>query len=375
MSTESSSSMIFRMYSMDDYEQHTTEIINLFQRCSTTNHNSVMMGDNSLLPTTFHCEFTDYFRCMKQYPESYCYTMMSAIDGRVVAVIVFNVKLAYFGSTLMTALFSRLIRVEPTLRRQNLAMTMFMRIYNGRKDRIRDYIQGYTTITNNASLNMQQRWFGSMPDTAARLNNYILSTATDLSMKKLRKLSIAETERLWMIDIADWVQRPELSDLRRILNMDEYVGTFIVGDFTAQRYIAVMIWEPSSMIISDDRPGIENAHRGQFRLALNFVESSKSSLPISIDEKEEFIATLCNVTYNDKIPFLICQIQESSNFTTLIQHRALAMTTEIMSRKSLSERFSEVMDQFANSFVWLDPRDCAGLLYFKSMTEKLQSQL
>ncbi|CAF1483481.1 unnamed protein product [Adineta steineri] len=373
--TTQSSDLVFRIYSMHNYEQHVTEMNDLFQRCESTNYKSVTMGDNNKLPIVFHCESIDYLRCMKQYPESYCYTLINPKDGRVVAIVTLHIKFLYFGSSLVTVTFSRLARVDPAQRRQNLSINLMMQVSQTVIDHGSDYITGYTTYTNVPSLGLQQRLYGSFSNTVSRFNHFILSTRTTSETIKLHKLSFEETERLWMVDMIDWVQRPSLSDLHRIMHMDEYIGIFVIGDFSSGRYAAAMIWEPLTMILCDDRSSTNNAYGGRFRLALNFFQSSSLIPSITVHEREHLISALSNATANDKIPFLICDIEESSPFTSLVQQKALAMTTENISRVPLTKRFADMADQYTNSPIWFDPRDFGSLLYFKPLSKELQSQL
>ncbi|CAF0915570.1 unnamed protein product [Adineta steineri] len=374
MATQSSD-LMFRMYSMHNYEQRITEMNDLFQRCKSTYHESVTIGDNDKLPIVFHCESIDNLRCMKQYPESYCCILVDPKDGRFVALVTAHLKFVYFGSSLVTVMVGRLARVDPAQRRQNLAVNLATQAYQTGIEHAPDYTTYYTTYTNVSSLNLQQRFYGSLSNPVSRFNHFILSTRTTSEAIKLHKLSFEETERLWMVDMIGWVQRPSLSDLHRIMHMDEYIGTFAVGDFSSQQYAAAMIWEPLAAILCDDRSGTNNAYRGRFRLALNFFQSSNSVPSITAHEREHLISALSNAAANDNIPFLMCDIEESSPFTSLVQQKALAMTTANITRIPQSQRFTDMVDRFANSPVWLDPRDFGSLLYFKPLSEKLQSQL
>ncbi|CAF0767553.1 unnamed protein product [Adineta steineri] len=370
-----SSDLMFRLYSMHNYEQDITGMNDLFQRCKSTDYESVMMGDSNKSPILFHCESIDHLHCMKQYPESYCGTLVNTKDGRVVAFTAGHIKFVYFGSSLMTVIFIRLVRVDPTQRRQNLLINLTKQGNKTGVENIPDYTIGYTTDTNVPSLNMQQRLFGSLSNPVSRFSHFILSTTPTSKAIKLHKLSFEETERLWMVDMIDWVQRPSLSDLHRIMHMDEYIGIFAVGDFSSQQYATAMIWEPLTTILCDDRSGTKNEYRGRFRLALNFFQSSNSIPSVAVQEREHLISALINAASNDEIPFLICDIEESSLFTSLVRQKALAVSTESISRVPWSERVTDMADRFANSPIWLDPRDLSNLLYFKPLSEKLQSQL
>ncbi|CAF1366098.1 unnamed protein product [Adineta steineri] len=213
--TTQSSDLTFRMYSMHNYEQDITEMNNLFERCKSINYKSVTVGDTNKLSTVFHCECIDYFHCMKQYPESCCFTLVNPEDGRVVAIMVGHMKLVYFGSSLLTVSFTRLTRVNPAHRRQNLAINLLAQGTQAGIHHGFDCITSYTTYTNVPSLGMQQRLFGSLSNPVSRLNHFILLTRTTSKAIELHKLSFEETERLWMIDMIDWIQRPSLSDLHR----------------------------------------------------------------------------------------------------------------------------------------------------------------
>jgi hypothetical protein len=51
------------------------------------------------------------------------------------------------------------------------------------------------------------------------------------------------------------------------------------------------------------------------------------------------------------------------------------MTTEILSRRAVSQRMIELGDKLDRSSVWLDPRDFSGLLFVSLLPEKIKCQL
>jgi hypothetical protein len=67
-----------------------------------------------------------------------------------------------------------------------------------------------------------------------------------------------------MVNQTDWVRRPALSNLRHIMKMKDYQGTFVAGDFASGRYSAASVWQPSTFILCDDRSDMKNAHRGPY---------------------------------------------------------------------------------------------------------------
>ncbi|CAF1401942.1 unnamed protein product [Adineta ricciae] len=300
---------------------------------------------------------------MKQYPESYCFTLMEPTDGRIVAIAAVNLKKVQFGFYLMNVAFARLGRVDPNQRRKYLLTTLFSHMSQWRSVRHIDYSQGYTSVTNLPSLSFQRRSLGAEPEAGIVLNSFILPTGLISDSIKLQKLTSEETERLWMIDMIDWTQRPVLSDLRHIMQLNDYVGTFIVGDFASQQFAAAMIWQPSSTVLCDDRLDVNNPYRGQ-------TQSS-----VSIDIQERFLSALSSMMDADGIPFFLCDVQESSPFKSLLQRRALAATAQFVSRTLISQRMTDVVDHFVNSPIWFDPRDFGALLYFKALPDQISSQL
>ena len=179
----------------------------------------------------------------------------------------------------------------------------------------------------------------------------------------MHKLTPHETERLWMVDLIDWINRPVLSDLRYLMQMKEYLGTFAVGDFPTGRYAGASVWQPSSLILCDHRPNIRNAYRDPYRLVSNFFQSS--TVPsYSNDEKIMLLSALSNAAAIDGIPFILCHIEQSLSFNALLQEHAAAVVTEIMTRNNISSRIAIAQDELDKSTTWLDPRDFSGLLRF-----------
>lgn len=364
----------FRTTSMYNYHADRTALIDLFRRCQSTNRESALMGAGSQSLTLFHCEFTDYLWCMGQYPESYCHYLVQSPDGQIVAAFVSNLKRVQFGPYVMTAVFNRLTRVDPTRRRDNIAVKLLF-VAGEWLQRIGvDYSQGYTLGTNVPSLGLQQKLLELFPTQALPLDIFVLPTESNPTAARVHKLTQTETERLWMVDLVDWIGRPVLSDLRRIMKMNEYVGTFAVGNFLTGEYAVASVWQPSNAILCDDRSNKEHAYRGAYRLAFNFFQSP-SATSCSSDEKRLLLSALGNATATDGIPFILCHIEQSSPFNVVCRSRAVAMTTDILSRHKVSDRMTVAGDEFDKLPVWLDPRDFSGLLYFGPLSNKVQSGL
>ena len=118
------SDLEFRTTSMYNYHEDRTALINLFRRCHSTNRESALMGAGGQSASLFHYEFTDYLWCMGQYSESYCHYLVQSTDGQIVAAFISNLKRVHFGPHVMTAVFNRLTRVDPTRRRDNVAVKL-----------------------------------------------------------------------------------------------------------------------------------------------------------------------------------------------------------------------------------------------------------
>jgi hypothetical protein len=196
----------------------------------------------------------------------------------------------------------------------------------------------------------------------------------DATATPLYKLNQTEAERLWTVDLADWVCRPVLLDLRRIMNMKEYKGTFVIGDFPSGRYSAVSVWQSTNAILCDDRSHLKNAYRGPYWIAFNFFQSP-SSKSNSRDEKEILLSSLSSAAFNNGIPFLLCYTEQSSIFNPICRKQALAITTGILSRHDRSERMTVLKNKFDKSPVWLDPRDFSTLPQLSLLPEKTKSHL
>ena len=125
-----------------------------------------------------------------------------------------------------------------------------------------DYSQGYTLGTNVPSLGLQQKLLELLPTEALPLDIFVLPTELSPTTARVHKLTQTETERLWMVDLADWIGRPVLSDLRHIMKMNEYVGTFATGNYLTGEYAGASLWQPSNAILCDDRTNIEHPYRG-----------------------------------------------------------------------------------------------------------------
>jgi hypothetical protein len=372
---EQGSNPVFRLRSMYDYGEDRSALFDLFQRCEATNHMPASMSSGHTAPSPdFHCECTDYFWSMEQYPESYCGQLIDPIDDRIIFTCVGNIKRVHYGEHLMTAIFGRLTRVEPDRRRQHLIINLLPQAAQVSECIGFDFVQEYTLTTNSPSLTLQRTLFGSQRKEISLLDIYILPTALDVAATQLYKLNQAETERLWMVDLANWVCRPVLSDLRHIMKMKEYKGTFVIGDFSSGRYSAASVWQSTNSILCDDRSHSKNAYRGPYWLAFNFFQSPSSELN-SRDEKEALLSSIISAAFNNGIPFVLCHVEQSSVFNLLCRKRALSITTEVLGRRAVSERMIELGDKFDKSPVWLDPRDFSTLLSFSLLPEKIKCQL
>jgi hypothetical protein len=311
---------------------------------------------------------------MEQYLESYCAVLVDPIEDRIVSASVGNLKRVHYGEHIMTAVFGRMLRVEPGRRRQYLAKNLLLNFMQAIQCTGLDFTQGYTLTTNNPSLTLRQTVWGSQQKEISLFDIFILPTALDVAATPLYKLNQTETERLWAVDLAHWLCRPVLSDLRRIMNMKEYKGTFVIGDFSSGRYSVASVWQSTNAILCDDRSHLKNAYRGPYWIAFNFFQSPSSPLN-SKDEKEILLSSLCSAAFNNGIPFLLCHTEQSSIFNPICRKRAVAITTEILARQDVSQRMTELDDKFDKSPVWLDPRDFSVIPYFSLLPEKIKSQL
>ena len=366
------SDLIIRIRSMQDYRQDSTELVDLFQRCEATNKESASMTDRQKKSMSlFHCEFTDYLWCMEQYPESYCLELVQSNDNKIIFTTIVNVKRVHLGPHLTVSAFARLARMDPERRRQYLTMNFFLQIEPFMQSLGVDFGLGYTLATNNPSLNLQRALLKSVLKELFHLDIFVVPTTSNIGVPPLKKLTQVETEQLWTVDLADWVHRPVLSDLRRITASKEYVGTFVSGSLPAGSYTAASMWQPTSAILCDDRHDQQKAYRGPYRLIFNLVQSNAPT----DDQRETFVNALSNTVAIEGIPFMLCHVERSSPFNEVFRRRALAMTTEILSRRIRSPRMAELGDQYDYSPVWLDPRDFSSLLYFTPVSDKVYSNL
>jgi hypothetical protein len=369
------SNLVFRLRSMHDYHEDRSAIIDLYQSSEAKNRMPALMSTNSTVPSSgFHCEPTDYLWCMEQYSESYCGLFVDPIEDRIVAACMFNFKQVHYGEHILTAIYIRMLRVEPSRQRQHLGRNLLLQFLQAMKGVAYDCTQEYTRITNIPSLTLQQRIWEPRRKEISLLDIFILPTALDATATPLYKLNQTETERLWTVDLADWVYRPVLSDLRRIMNMKEYKGTFVIGDFPSGRYSAASVWQSTNIILCDDRSHSTNAYRGPYWVAFNFFQSPLSESN-SRDEKEILLSSLCSAAFNNGIPFLLCYTEQSSVFNLICRKRALAITTGILSRHDRSERMTVLKNKFDKSPVWLDPRDFCTLPQLSLLPEKTKSHL
>ena len=362
---------------MHDYHEDRMALIDLFKRCESTNQKSASMSNNnSTPPIAFHCEFTDYLWSMEQYPESYCIELVDSTNGRVLFACVYNFKRVHCGEHIMTLAFVRLARVDPDRRRQHLIIDFVPKIVEAFQHKGLDISQGYTLHSNIPSLTLQRDVLNFERKEISLLDIFVLSTAPNMKVKQFKKLNQSETEHFWMADLADWICRPVLSDLRRIMMMKEYKGTFIIGDFPSGEYLATSVWQSSSALLINDLADSKNPYRGPYWLAFNFFQSPASKLNSkNKDNINLLFDALTNEAFNHGIPFLLCHLPQSSIFNPICRKRAIAVTTEILSRRAVSRCMVKLGDQFDKSPVWLDPRDFSALLYFHSITENIKSQL
>jgi GNAT superfamily N-acetyltransferase len=147
-STNERSELVFRTYSMSDYHEIQTALIDLCRRCENTNQVSVMGSVDSQSLVLFHCEFADYLRCMEQYSESYYHTLVESTNNRVVAAFLTNFKRLHFSSYVMTGGFARLIRVDPSQRRKNVGIHVMQAAVEQVRRRGMDYCLGYTLASS-----------------------------------------------------------------------------------------------------------------------------------------------------------------------------------------------------------------------------------
>jgi hypothetical protein len=121
------SNLVFRLRSMYDYHEDSSALNDLFQRCEAADRMSASMSTGSTaLSSGFHCEFTDYLWCMEQYSESYCGQLVDPlVENRILFICIDNLKRVHYGEHIMTAVFGRLTRVEPSRRRQHLILNLF----------------------------------------------------------------------------------------------------------------------------------------------------------------------------------------------------------------------------------------------------------
>jgi hypothetical protein len=311
---------------------------------------------------------------MEQYSESYSTLLIDSINDRIVSAAVGNLKRVHYGEYIMTVMFIRMLRVEPSRQRQHLAKNLLSQVVKVMECLGIDFTQGYTRATNIPSLTLQQTLWGSQRKEISLLDIFILPTALNVAATPLYKLNQIETERLWTVNLADSICRPVLSDLRHIMNMKEYKGTFVIGDFPSGRYSVTSVWQSTNAILCDDRSDSKDAYRGPYWLAFNFFQSPSSELNLR-DEKEILLSSLSSAAFNNGIPFLLCHTEQSSVFNPICRKRALAIATEIHSRQDISQRMTVLDDKFDKSPVWLDPRDFSVIPYFSVLPEKLKCQL
>lgn len=369
------SNFTFYCLTNEDYNDRRDQLFDLFQRCETTNQSSATMNlQNRSAPVIFHCEFTDYLWCMKQYSKSYCFLLQDAKTQRVVGACVFNLKDVHIGGKVIKISFGRLARIDPERRRQYLILKLFTHVQKLLDSLHIDFTQGYTLFTNTPSLTLQRTYLHFNRKEICLLDIFVIATKSDDLNTTLRKLTAEEMEQLCMTILSDWVCRPVLDELQRIVNMTEYVGTFCTGDFPSGRYTVASVWQSFNAIVCDDRPSSISSYRGPYWLIFNFFQSPEL-VSSSDEEKLKMLSSLSNLAFRNGIPFVLCHIQKSSVFHGVCRKQALAMTTEILSWNIYSQQMFDLKDEFDQCPVWLDPRDFSSLLYFTPLSDCLPCKL
>lgn len=308
---------------------------------------------------------------MEQYPESYCLQLVDPTDHRIIFAMIVNIKRVHVGPHIMLSSFARLARMDPLRRRQHLTMNFMSKIQPFMESLGLDFGQGYTLASNKPSLHLQHTLLKPILKEPSLLDIFVVPTESQALAMSLRKLNQVETEYLWMVDLADWISRPVLSDLRRIMMLKEYLGTFVIGDFPSGAYAAASVWHSSNAVLCNDQSPKPDTYRSSFRLISNMFQSKSSSH----DQRVMLIRALSNAAAVDNIRYMLCHVERSSMFNPLLRQKAVAMATEVLSRRIRSERMLELNDQYEVLPTWLDPRDFSALLYFTNVSDIVQSNL
>ena len=366
-----SSDWVFCTRSSYDYHEDKQALLDLFHCCESTNLSSMSSGKMITSSLCFHCETNDYLRCMEQYFESYCHYVKHAKTQRALAIYSTHWKRVHFGSYIVMMVLARLMRVDPDYRRQYLARDLIDYSRNIHMNFGHDYFQGYTFVINTPSLELQKNQIPALGQSIYLLNSYVIGTKLNEHAPTLYRLNQVETEQLWMKTLSHWVQRPLISDLRRLMNLPEYIGTFCVGDLESNRFAAVTIWEPSKTNLCDDRKSSKTfGIRCPLRLALNFYQSMDGK------EGEELLRALNHQAAIDGYPYLVHHVQHSSDFDSLCQkENILGQATHLFSRMITSQRMIDIDNDFRQASIWLDPRDFSSLFFYDSLSKKISSRL
>lgn len=365
---------VFHTYSMYDYHNVRYSLVDLCRKCETTNRTSATRNNGNQPVTSFHCEFTDYLRCMEQYSESYCHTVAESRNDSIAAALIVNLKRLHVGSYTITGSFFRLMRVDPHQRRKKVGTYLLGMAIEHSQQNGADYHIGYALSTNVGSMGLIKKLPEQVCMNWCPTDIFVIPTESNNKVTQWHKLTQKETERLWMVDLIDWSNRPILSDLRSVMQMKEYLGTFAVGDFPTGRYAVASVWQPSSLILCDDRLNMKNVYRGPYWLVSNLFQSTTAT-PYSNDEKRMLLSALNSEAANNGIPFILYQIEQSSPFNAFVQKQAVAVTTEFVAQINYSSRMATIKNDSGKLPTWLDPRDFSGLLYFNPMSGKDSSHI
>lgn len=351
--------LIFRCRTNNNYHEDSAELMDLFRKCEKSKHISASAP-------LFHCEFTDYLSNMNQYSQSYCFQLVKRDNGQIVFVCVSNQKQLHFGDHQLLATFTRLLRVEPSQRRQKIAFYGLKCMEDFFKCNESDVVLSYILASNTPSLKLTHTSMNPPLKSINYLDIFVMPTTLNSAKSQISKLSSEETERLWTMDLSHCYHRPILTDLQNIMKMKEYQGTFIAGDVPSGRFSAASVWQPSSAILCDDRPHTKNTYRGPYWLVFNLFQSLKSS-SYSSKLNQLLLSSLSHIAAKQGIPYMLCHVDQSSLFNPLCRKQALGVATEVQSHYAVSEHATNLIKQFHGGPIWLDPHDFSSLLYFNAI--------
>jgi len=364
------SELIFLTRSSYDYHEDKQLLIDLFRRCENTNSSSMSSGNTISASLCFHCETNDYLRSMEQYLESYCHYVKHSNNHRALAVYSTHLKRVHFGSYVVTMTLARLMRVDPEYRRKYLARDLIEYTRELNENMGPDYFQGYTSVINNPSIDLQNSHTPSLHQKMYLLNSYVIGTTFNERTQKLYRLTREQTEQFWIKTLSHWVQRPIIAELRLLMDMPEYMGTFCIGDFQSNQFAAATIWEPSKTNLCDDRSNSKSyGTRCTLRLILNFYQSNDGN------DGEELLRALSHQAAIDGYPYVIFHVEQSSPFNSLCQkENLLGRASHLFTRMIVTKRMFSIDKEFYHAQIWLDPRDFSSLFFYDSLPEKIYSR-